>query len=285
MLRRAKPLLGTLVEVAVSAATVELEWRAAIAAFQAVADVHRLMSFHEPDSDVTRLNRYAHTRAVEVDPRTYAVLRRARDLGRASNGRFDCAVGGRMLALGALPRTIGVGGHEAATWRDVTLLPDSQIRFRRALALDLGGIAKGFAVDQAVEALARCGAEAACVNAGGDLRAFGARAWPIAIRRPDGCGELVPLATLRNRALATSADTFAPGGAIVDPATGFFRTSPKSVSILAPTCMDADALTKVVWLAEHPLPGLLEKLDARAIVLGPSASLSEPVAEARRAAG
>ncbi len=285
MLRRAKPLLGTFVEVAVSAATAELEWRAAIAAFEAVADVHRLMSFHASDSDVTRLNRHAHTRAVEVDPRTYAVLRRARELGRASNGRFDCTVGGRMLALGALPRTAGVGGHAAATWRDVTLLRGNRVRFRRPLALDLGGIAKGFAVDQAVEALARCGAEAGCVNAGGDLRAFGARAWPIAIRRPDGCGELLPLAALRNRALATSAGSFAPGGSIVDPATGRFRTDPKSVSILAPTCMDADALTKVVWLAEHPPLDLLEKLDARAIVLGPSASVSESVAEARRAAG
>lgn len=285
MLRRAKPLLGTFVEVVVVAASAELEWRAASAAFEAVADVHRLMSFHEPDSDVTRLNRHAHTRAVEVDPRTWAVLRRARDLGRVSNGRFDCTVGAHMLAAGALPRTTGVGGHEAATWRDVALLPDSQIRFRRALALDLGGIAKGFAVDQAVEALARCGAEAGCVNAGGDLRVFGDRNWPIAIRRPEARGELLPLAALRNRALATSAGTFAPGGSIVDPATGRFRTDPKSVSILAPTCMDADALTKVVWLAEHPPLELLEKLDAHAIVLGPSAGVSEPVAEARRAAG
>lgn len=285
MLRRAKPLLGTFVEVAVSAATAELEWRAAIAAFDAVADVHRLMSFHEPDSDVTRLNRHAHTRAIEVDPRTYTVLRRSRDLGRASNGRFECTVGGRMVALGALPRTPGVSGHAAATWRDVTLLPHGHIRFRRALALDLGGIAKGFAVDQAVEALARCGAEAGCVNAGGDLRVFGDCDWPIAIRRPDARGELVPLAALRNRALATSAGTFAPGGAIVDPVTGRFRNSPKSVSIFAPTCMDADALTKVVWLEEHPPLDLLEKLDARAIVFGPSATVSEPVAEARRAAG
>ena len=70
MLRRAKPLLGTFVEVALSAATAEVEWRAANAAFEAVADVHRLMSFHEPDSDVTRLNRHAHTRAIEVDRRT-----------------------------------------------------------------------------------------------------------------------------------------------------------------------------------------------------------------------
>jgi thiamine biosynthesis lipoprotein len=242
------------------------------------------MSFHEPDSDVTRLNRHAHTRAIEVDRRTHAVLARAQDLSRASNGLFDCTIGQRMMALGALPRTAGVGGHAAATWRDVTLLPGNRVRFRRPLALDLGGIAKGFAVDQAIEALARLGAEAACVNAGGDLRVFGDRDWPIALRRPDAPGEFVSLPPIRNRALATTADSFAPHGAIVDPASGESRSSPRSVSVLAPTCMDADALTKVVWLEERLPVDLLEKMDAYAIVLGPATEISESV-PARRAAG
>ena len=84
-------------------------------------------------------------------------------------------------------------------------------------------------------------------------------------------GGFAPLPALRNRALATSADTFTERGAIVDPATGALRASPQSVSILAPTCMDADALTKVLWLASSLPPGLLEKLDASAIILGTAA--------------
>jgi len=280
MLRRAKPLLGTFVEIAVSAATAELEWQAAIAAFEAVADVHRLMSFHASDSDVTRLNRRAHTRSLEVDPRTYAVLRRARWMSRESSGTFDCSVGGRLMALGALPRIAGLRPDAAATWRDVSLLPGNRVRFRRPLALDLGGIAKGFAVDQAIEALARKGAAAACVNAGGDLRAFGDREWPIAVRRPDAPSEFVSLPPLRNRALATTADSFAPIGAIVDPASGQPFRSARSISVLAPTCMDADAMTKVVWLSERPPLRLLEKLDACAFVLGPATQASEADAAA-----
>ncbi|MCX5740104.1 MAG: FAD:protein FMN transferase [Proteobacteria bacterium] len=280
MLRRARPLLGTFVEVAVSAKTREMEWQAAIAAFEAVAQVHRLMSFHEPDSDVTRINRCAHTRPVEVDPRTYAVLCRSRLLSRESNGVFDCSVGDRLMALGVLPRTTGLRADGAATWRDVTLLPGNHVRFRRRLTLDLGGIAKGFAVDQAIEALAQRGATAACVNAGGDLRVFGERDWSIAVRRPDAPSGFVALPPLRNRALATSADTFTPNGAIVDPASGLPARSPRSVSVLAPTCTDADALTKVVWLSEHPPLRLLEKLDASAIVLGPATEISEADAAA-----
>jgi len=269
MLRRARPLLGTLVEITVSAAADACAWRASAAGFAAIADVHRLMSFHEPDSDLSRINRHAHTRAVEVDSRTFAVLRRARFHSIASKGIFDCTVGGALLSHGALPRSAPLRPDARATFRDVVLLPGCRVRFRRPLAVDLGGIAKGFAVDEAIAAIARCGADAACVNAGGDLRVFGDRDWLIALRTPAG---FAPLPALRNRALASSADTFAGQGAIVDPATGALRASPQSVSILAPTCMDADALTKVVWLASPPPPGLLEKVDASAIVLGTAAN-------------
>jgi thiamine biosynthesis lipoprotein len=268
MLRRARPLLGTLVEITISAATDACAWSASEAAFAAIADVHRLMSFHESGSDLSRINRNAHLRAVEVDPRTYRVLRRARFHSIASNGIFDCTVGGALLRTGALPRTARLRPDARATFRDVALLPGHHVRFRRPLAVDLGGIAKGFAVDEAIAAIARSGADAACVNAGGDLRVFGDRAWPIALRTPAG---FAPLPALRNRALATSADTFASQGAIVDPTTGALRARPHSVSILAPTCIDADALTKVVWLASRPPPGLLEKVDASAIILGTAA--------------
>ncbi len=280
MLRRAKPLLGTFVEIAVSAPTREVEWKAADAAFAAVADVHRLMSFHESGSDLTRINRRAHLGTVEIDARTYAVLRRARHFSRASRGVFDCSVGGHLLALGALPHGGGLQSDASATWRDVLLLPGNRVRFRRALALDLGGIAKGFAVDQAIEALIEQGAAAACVNAGGDLRVFGDREWPVAIRRPDAPSEFVSLPPLRNLALATTADTFTPNAGVVDPASGLPRRSARSVSVFAPNCMNADAMTKVVWLSEHPPLQLLEKLDASAIVLGPAAEASEASAAA-----
>jgi len=266
MLRRARPLLGTFVEIAASAADPETERRACDVAFEAIADVHRLMSFHEPGSDVSRLNRIAHRRPLEVDPRTFTVLRRALEMSRLSRGAFDCTVGARMVELGLLPgrvRSTVRGDH-----RDVELDAEGRVRFRRRLAIDLGGIAKGFAVDQAVAALQRAGADAGCVNAGGDLRVFGDRAWPIALRRPDAARRLVPLPPLRDRALATSADSFVAGGHLLDPATGRPRRRPQSVSVIAASCMDADALTKVVWLSEQVPHRLLERMDAHAILLG-----------------
>jgi thiamine biosynthesis lipoprotein len=202
------------------------------------------MSFHEADSDAMRINRPALERPVEIDPRTYAVLTRSQWLSRASRGVFDCSVGARLTALGVLPRAAAVRADATSSWRGETLLPGDRVRFRRRLALDLGGIAKGFAVDQAIDALARHGAAAACVNAGGDLRIFGDRAWPVAVRRPDAPGAFVSLPPLRNRARATTADGFAPGGAIVDPASGQPVRSPRTVSVFAPT--------KVVWLRDRP---------------------------------
>ena len=270
MLRRARPLLGTLVEIAVCAEDGETERRACDTGFAAIADVHRLMSFHERDSDVSRLNRAAHLRPVDVDPRTAAVLRRARAISALSTGAFDCTIGARMVELGLLPRGDIANPSGAASHRDVAVGADDRVRFRRPLAIDLGGIAKGFAVDLAVAALARAGATAGCVNAGGDLRVFGDRAWPIAIRRPDAPAELVALPPLRNRAIATSADSFAARGNVIDPATGRAHRRPISVSVVANSCMDADALTKVVWLAAHPPIPLLERMHADTILLGRS---------------
>src|SRR5215475_1309523 len=91
-LRRARPLLGTFVEIVVSGA-----------AFAVVARVHRLMSFHDPDSDVSRLNRDAAKGPVAVDPWTFQVLQIAEDLRRRSAGVFDVAVASALQAIGLLP--------------------------------------------------------------------------------------------------------------------------------------------------------------------------------------
>jgi len=275
MLRRARPLLGTVVEIAVCAADDAAERYACDAGFAAIADVHRLMSFHERESDVARVNRAAHQRPVEVDRRTATVLRRARAIAALSGGAFDCTVGARMVELGLLPADGAPSAARGAGPRDIAVDGGDRVRFRRPLAIDLGGIAKGFAVDQAVAALVRAGASAGCVNAGGDLRVFGDRDWPVAVRRPDAPAASVALPPLRDGALATTADSFAPRGHVIDPATGRARRRPVSVSVVAPSCMDADALTKVVWLAPHPPLLLLERMHARTILLRCSDADSE----------
>jgi thiamine biosynthesis lipoprotein len=102
-LRRARPLLGTFVEIAAwYAGSADLEI-AIEAAFGAVARVHRLMSFHDPASDVSRLNREAKVGAVAIDPWTFEVLAIAQDLHRRSGGAFEIAVAPVLQDLGLLP--------------------------------------------------------------------------------------------------------------------------------------------------------------------------------------
>src|SRR5437660_7414174 len=104
-LKRARPLLGTFVEIAASGAeSTDLE-AAVEAAFAAVARVHRLMSFHDPESDVSRLNREAKAGVVAVDPWTFEVLAIAQDLHRRSGGAFEIAVAPMLQDLGLLPAT------------------------------------------------------------------------------------------------------------------------------------------------------------------------------------
>ena len=111
--RRARPLLGTFVEISANGAR-SGDLQAAISgAFDAVADVHRLMSFHDRDSDVSRLNREAAIRPVAVHPWTYEVLHWSAELHAASHGLFDVAVADTLQRVGLLPG--GDGGPSRVT--------------------------------------------------------------------------------------------------------------------------------------------------------------------------
>ncbi|MBI3885706.1 MAG: FAD:protein FMN transferase [Opitutae bacterium] len=290
-LRRARPLLGTLVELRVRAPTPALAGRAVRAAFAAVARVQALMSFHEPLSDVSRLNRTAADRPVRVDPRTHRVLRQAQALHRATGGLFDVATAPPLVRAGWLPHGTAPLPATAGSAADIVLLPGSRVRFRRPLLIDLGGIAKGFAVDQAVAALRRHGARAGLVNAGGDLRSFGAWRAPVQARRPEAPGEFVHLVRLRDSALATSAPYYAArrvGGRlcapVIDPRTGRPSAANLSVSVQARTCCLADALCKAVWLAGPAAAApMLRRHRARAWWL-PAPGSAAPPARSRHAA-
>jgi FAD:protein FMN transferase len=182
-MRRARPLLGTFVEVeACGLAEPALE-RAVSAAFEAIERVHRLMSFHDPESDLSRLNRYAVSAPVAVDSWTAKVLHRARVLFNATNGLFDCAVGYEAMQRGLLPSQ-DLGHVEGGTFSAVQFMSDNRIRFSARIALDLGGIAKGFAVDRAIAVLRTHGVREALVNAGGDMRVIGETGQPVYIRCP-----------------------------------------------------------------------------------------------------
>ncbi|MGC9163892.1 MAG: FAD:protein FMN transferase [Thiomonas sp.] len=262
--RRMQPLLGTWVEIRATGRAGRVE-RAVRAAFLHLARVQQRMSFHAPDSVLTRINLHAHRQPQPVDALTWDVLRKALALSRASAGCFDITVAGRLVARGLLPDH-GFATLDAPPGADaVALLPGRRVALRRPVLLTLDGIAKGYAVDRAIDALARAGVQQAVVNAGGDLRVFGPQALPLGIRCADGA--IRDAGLLRNAAVASSAIGLGAAararfpGCVIHPAGKEpAQRVPRVWSVRAAQCWRADALTKVAALAA---PAQREALLAR----------------------
>jgi FAD:protein FMN transferase len=256
--RRARPLLGTFVEITAAGASRSDLDDAIDGAFQAVADVHRLMSPHEPESDVSRLNRAASARAVSVHPWTYEVLRMAIELHEASARVFDVTVPTHPTEGQAVEL---LAGHRAC-------LGSPGVR------VDVGGIAKGFAVDRAIDRLRDHGVPRGIVNAGGDLGAFGVEPHLIHIRDPRDPRLVLCRVDVRNEALASSGGHFDPFQSsevevtrVMDPRTREPARSVRGVTVLAPSCMVADALTKITMVLGEPAAGLIARYAARALMV------------------
>lgn len=281
--RRARPLLGTFVEIAAAGAKPG-DMRTGIAvAFDVIAQVHGLMSFHEATSDVARLNREAWARPVGVHPWTYRVVEAGLDIYRRSAGAFDIAVAPVLQDLKLLPRwdhaRSSGGGAKHSSGRStsaaIELLSDCRIRFHNAgVCVDLGGIAKGFAVDCAVNALKEHGVPSGAVNAGGDLAVFGVDSETVSIRDPRNPARMMLGLKIADRALASSGRRFDPlrclhptAMATIDPRTRSAAKMVVGATVVAPSCMTADALTKAVMLDGSSAGGLLEQYRASAIMV------------------
>jgi FAD:protein FMN transferase len=275
-IRRARPLLGTFVEIEVTGAAKSAMNTAIDAAFEAVARVHRLMSFHTPDSDVSRLNREASVRPVSVHAWTYRVLEAAVEMHRRSNGMFDIAVAPTMQAMGRLPwgndAPIDIEGR---SFDAIELLEGQKVRFRQPnVRIDLGGIAKGFAVDRALEVLRGFGAAGGIVNAGGDLAVFGEAPQAVHIRHPRDPRRLICSVEITDGALASTARRFDPfqsadtaSSAIIDPVRRGPAHAIDGATVRASSCMTADALTKIVMIAGTDATELLEHYNANALLI------------------
>lgn len=252
----------------------EAHW-AIDAAFSEIATVHRLMSFHDSASDISRLNRNAARRQVEVHPWTYFVLERAQQFSQASEGCFDISVGAELVKWGMLPAPVEESGPHSGSWRDIELLPSSRVAFHRLLWIDLGGIAKGFAVDRATECLAECGASLAVVNAGGDIRVLGIEAEPIRLGAPSGdCS--APVLELADGSAAGSRSVLARRrrrddlcGPHVDGSHRSPVLEDRFVCVIAEQCIAADALTKVVMAKGARSATVLRQCNASAYVKDP----------------
>lgn len=256
--KRMRPLLGTYVEVGVKSSARNAE-EIFNSAFSAIDKVQSLMSFHDPHSELTQLNQSVG-HFIPLDPLTIKVLRLCKAVYKASSGLFNPAVGGELVRRGYLPshsKNQNSFENEDAIIHfgsgDDIEISGHRARLRRPVRIVLDGIAKGFAVDGAMKCLRDSGAQAAWINAGGDIRVFGDLVLPIF--RPDLNGELQALGSLKNAAIATSRMTQGYSkrhpGWITSPHRNSIQES--IWSIVSTTAWRADALAKVACLAppEH----------------------------------
>ena len=268
---RCKPLLGTYVEIQAEATDLSTAniLDAIDKAFEAIECVQSLMSAHTADSEVNRINQWSHQKKLTVHPWVLELLKLSKALHQHSDGLFNVSMGHVLTQHGMRPRvhhpSVEMGGIN-----DLTIETPGYVHARKPVHLDLGGIAKGFAVDRAVDALLNSGIEQGVVNAGGDLRVFGEKAQTIHIRAPHDTSQGMRVGCLTEGAFATSANYFSnthelghPSGHVVRPDAQTLDTSKASFSVIAPLCAWADALTKVVMLSGNPHHPCLQRYQAQ----------------------
>ncbi len=259
--------MGTLVAIEARAADALAGERAVSEAFTAIHNVDRLFHPTRNGSELARLNRTAPGGVIPVHPWTSALLSLCRDLCARTAGGFEPALPGHGSVMDWVP--VGKRG----------------LRLKRRARLDLGGIAKGYAVDLAVAALRRGGVHAGLVNAGGDLRVFGSLPWPVALRAgyDSGAGTMPALA-LQDCALAVSACEAAAAprehrGYYWPGAGGGYarRAARRTAAVIAPSAALADALTKVqLFAAPARAAAILAHYRARALSLAAPAPSRAP---------
>jgi len=284
--KREEAIMGTAIKVELWAD----EQRSGVAAAAAVMDeMHRIdwaMSPHKPTSELCRINREAARQAVPLSEEMFHLLDRAIAFSRSTAGAFDItyAAVGQLYDYRQRVRPSAAALNHARTlvgWQHLQLDPRSRsVRFARAgMRIDLGGFAKGHAVDNAVALLVRRGIKHALVSAGGDSRVLGdrrGRPWGVAIRDPRRAGEVVAVLPLQDVSISTSGDyeRFFDDGAervhhLIDPATGRSPSGVHSVTILAADGLTSEALSKAVFVlgAERGLALIEEMSGVDAVVI------------------
>ncbi len=251
--------------------------RAISCAFAEVYKIEHLMSCTEEGSEVTRLNKNGSLPNASSD--LQHVVTKSVGYSELTGGSFDITVlpvinlwSTRMRA-GAPPTDDEINETlELVNYKNITI-GNSSIAFSRgSMGITLGGIAKGYAIDRAIEVLKEHHIEHALVNAGGDIRAMGSKTedepWNVALRNPKNRTEYITVLNLRDMSVATSGNyeryfsEEARASHIIDPKTGYATDELLSATIIAENATDADALATAVFvLGEVDGMELVERLD------------------------
>lgn len=257
-------MMGTVVAIEVHGESRAHCYDALSKAFAELHRLDRLMSVFKPESDIAAINRNAGRNCVRVDQSLIEVVEQARTYHAITLGAFDITIEPLMRAWGFREQKLKVRPsdseltrlHEAIGFHQIELdKVNSTIGLKHPLAaLDVGGIAVGYAVDRVVRLLRSEGVQAAFINHSGDVYALGtpeeADGWPVAIPYPTDPTRTATTLSMRDCALSTSSlyekyvelrgERF---GHIVDPHSGLATQAIRSVSVIAPTAVAADALS------------------------------------------
>ncbi len=259
--RWSTPVMGTTATVAIATPDSTHAWPAAHLALGAMAAVDSLMSNWTQTSEVARINRLAGAQVIRTHPEVSRVLGFALEVGQQSGGAFDVTVEPLVRLwgfLGGRPQLPDAGAIEALlpTVGQQFVQLDAErntLRFDRPeLKIDLGGVAKGYGADRAAARLVGAGVENFLVDISGNMVARGHPAqrdsWTVGVRDPADVTPYFARLQLHNQAVATSGNyeqfVSANGqrfGHILDPRTGWPVSELVSVTVVAPTAMEADA--------------------------------------------
>jgi thiamine biosynthesis lipoprotein len=255
--------MGTTARIVVFARDRSSAEAAAQAALARIGALDALLSDYRDDSEIAELGRAAAGPPVAASPDLLAVLAQAQDLARRSGGAFDVTVGPlsrlwrRARRTGDLPDAGELAAARALVGMgllDLDLRAGSARLKRAGMRLDLGGIAKGYAADQALDVLRAAGLPRALVTLGGEVVAGspppGLSGWTVAVRTPGS--DVAPL-LLAEAAASTSGDeqqwveiAGVRYSHVLDPRTGQALTGRRSVTVVAPSGLEADGLATAV---------------------------------------
>ena len=263
--RRTQFIMGTLVEITVSHSDPELIQAVTTQAFDEMKRIEQLMSTYIPDSEISRINRAAGKEAIPVSPEVEEVIREGIYWSEQSNGAFDITVE-PLVQLWDFDGEKEIIPSESTILKTASLINYRNIEIKdhtvqlknRGMAINVGGLAKGYAVDRAISIL-RSQVTNGIVNAGGDLFAFGQKGkhdpWTIGLQHPRKPQDLLAAFAVNNQAIATSGDYqryFIKDGIryhhIFDPQTGRPARLMISATVITTEVMDADALATAVFV-------------------------------------
>ena len=267
--RRAWPVMGTLLTITAWGADTAVILVAIHAARDSVRLVDSLMSVYRPESDISTVNRNAGGSPIRVAAQTMHVLRRAHDFWRISGGAFDPTVGplvdawgfrgdtGRVPTAAALDSLRGLIGFQAVQIDSAA----STVRLSRAgMLLDLGGIAKGYALDLGRSAMRNAAITGGMLDLGGNVLVFGhpptGGTWKIGIRHPRSGSALLGMLALDSGAVATSGDYehfYEIDGVryahLLDPRTGAPSRGIVAATAIGPAGQWSDGLSATLFLS------------------------------------